>query len=214
MTKVLSEAAPQSAAAAPLAAGFLQPVHDAQRCFRAVMNALARPGKSLQIDTAGLVPPQPLTPVAAAIALTLLDYDTPVWLDGPLARSEAAKTFLRFHTGAPIVSAPVEAAFALISDPERLANLGNFNQGSPDYPDRSATLILMNQTIFEKGTATLSGPGIETTASFLSGPVSVAFWAQVKANHAQFPRGIDLIFAGSDRIAALPRSTTVTLKEV
>ena len=214
MVGILRDAAAQSTAAAPLAAGFSAPVHDAQRCFRAVMNALARPGKLHQIDTTGLVPPQPLTPVAAAIALTLLDYDTPVWLDGPLACSDAAKTFLRFHTGAPIVSAPMEAAFALISDPEHLANLGSFNQGSPDYPDQSATLIFMNQTISEKGIAILSGPGIETTASFSSGPVSAAFWEHVKANHAQFPRGIDLIFAGGDRIAALPRSTTVTLKEV
>jgi alpha-D-ribose 1-methylphosphonate 5-triphosphate synthase subunit PhnH len=45
--------------------------------------------------------------------------------------------------------------------------------------------------------------------------VSPAFWEQVKANNAQFPRGVDLMFAGrSDTIAALPRSTTVTVSEV
>lgn len=213
MNGILHETATQSAVATPLAAGFSDPVHDAQRCFRSVMNALARPGKLHPVDTAGLEPPHPLTPTAAAIALTLLDYDTPVWLDGPLARSEAAKTFLRFHTGAPIVSAPVEAAFALISDPQHLTGLGNFNQGSPDYPDQSATLILMGQTISEEGKVTLSGPGIETAVSFSSMPVSAAFWEQVKVNRTQFPRGVDLIFTGIDRIAALPRSTNVTLKE-
>ena len=108
---VLDRNADLAKTAAPLAAGFADPVHDAQRCFRTIMNAMARPGTLQAIETGGLKPPAPLTPVAAAIALTLVDYDTPVWLDGPFARSEAVKTFLRFHTGAPIVSEPVEAAF-------------------------------------------------------------------------------------------------------
>jgi alpha-D-ribose 1-methylphosphonate 5-triphosphate synthase subunit PhnH len=43
--------------------------------------------------------------------------------------------------------------------------------------------------------------------------VPQVFWDQVIANNAQFPRGVDLIFAGKDTIAALPRSTSVTLKE-
>lgn len=200
--------------AAPLAPGFDNPVHDAQRCFRAIMDAMARPGSLQSFDPAFLAPPAPLTPVAAAIALTLLDYDTPVWLDIPLARSEAAKSFLRFHTGAPIVSEPVEASFALISDPAQLTGLGKFNQGNSEYPDRSATLILMGQTLSGSGPVTLSGPGIESQTTFSARPVSPAFWEQVKANNAQFPRGIDLVFAGHAEIAALPRSTTVTVSEV
>jgi alpha-D-ribose 1-methylphosphonate 5-triphosphate synthase subunit PhnH len=201
-------------AAAPLAPGFDNPVHDAQRCFRAIMDAMARPGSLQSLDPASLAPPAPLTPVAAAVALTLLDYDTPVWLDIPLARSEAAKSFIRFHTGAPIVAEPVEASFALISDPAQLTGLGKFNQGSGEYPDRSATLILMGQTLSGSGPVTLSGPGIESHATFSARPVSPAFWEQVKANNAQFPRGIDLVFAGRSEIAALPRSTTVTVSEV
>ncbi|WP_346892624.1 phosphonate C-P lyase system protein PhnH [uncultured Roseibium sp.] len=206
---VLDRNADLTKTAAPLAAGFADPVHDAQRCFRTIMNAMARPGTLQAIETGGLKPPAPLTPVAAAIALTLVDYDTPVWLDGPFARSEAVKTFLRFHTGAPIVSEPVEAAFALIADPAHLSSLGKFHQGTLEYPDRSTTLILTGQTLANEGPITLSGPGIETETAFSAGPVSPAFWDQVKANNAQFPRGIDLIFAGSAEIAALPRSTTV-----
>src|SRR5690606_9187527 len=98
-------------------AGFADPVRDAQGCFRAIMNALARPGTLQRIDPGALEPPAPLTPTAAAVALTLFDYDTPIWLDPSLARSAAVAAFLRFHTGAPIVADALEAAFALVADP-------------------------------------------------------------------------------------------------
>jgi len=202
------------AGSAPLAAGFADPVHDAQGCFRAVMNAMARPGTSKDVPAGGLKPPAPLTPVAAAIALTLIDYDTPVWLDKPLMASEAVKTFLRFHTGAPIVSEPVDAAFALVSAPQTLIPLASFNQGSAEYPDRSTTVILIGQTFGTGPKVMLEGPGIKDTALFSTGPVPPVFWDQVIANNRQFPRGIDLVFAGATQAAALPRSTRITPQEI
>jgi alpha-D-ribose 1-methylphosphonate 5-triphosphate synthase subunit PhnH len=213
-----SPASATSTAAAPLAAGFRDPVHDAQACFRAIMNAMARPGTRQTIATDGLKPPAPLSPVAAAIALTLFDYDTPVWLDKQLAASEAVKAFLRFHTGCPIVSEPVGAAFALVSNPANLIPLASFNQGSAEYPDRSTTVILTGQEIRDhdfKGSqaVTLSGPGIQTTVSFATSPLPPVFWEQVASNNRQFPRGIDLIFAGDGTLAALPRSTRILQAE-
>lgn len=205
--------------AAPLAAGFADPVHDAQGCFRAVMNAMARPATRQAIDTGALTPPAPLTPVAAAIALTLIDYDTPVWLDKPLMASEGVKQFLRFHTGAPIVSEPVEAAFALVSAPEAMIPLASFNQGSLEYPDRSTTVILTGQNFGTgQGAGTgaavmLEGPGLKDPTLFRTAPVPPVFWDQVIANNRQFPRGIDLIFAGATEVAALPRSTRITPQE-
>ncbi|POF32722.1 phosphonate C-P lyase system protein PhnH [Roseibium marinum] len=198
----------------PLAAGFQDPVHDAQACFRAAMNAIARPGTRQAVDAGGLTPPAPLTPVAAALALTLLDYDTPVWLDKPLMASDAVKAFLRFHTGAPIVSEPVEAAFALVGNPGQMIPLASFNQGSAEYPDRSATVILLGQDFGAVQAVTLQGPGIQDSAAFSVSPVPPVFWEQVAANSRQFPRGIDLIFAGDAEIAALPRSTRIMPTEV
>lgn len=205
--------ASNATAAAPLAAGFQDPVHDAQGCFRAIMNAMARPGTRQAINAGNLKPPAPLTQVAAAIALTLFDYDTPIWLDKPLMASDAVKTFLRFHTGCPNVAEPVEAAFALISTPESMIPLASFNQGSAEYPDRSTTVILTGQDFGANPAVTFSGPGIKDTVSFASGPLPPVFWDQVIANNSQFPRGIDLVFAGQDALCALPRSTRILKAE-
>lgn len=202
--------APNAGATPALAPGFADPVHDAQSCFRAVMSAMARPGATQPLNTCALTPPAPLTATAAAIVLTLCDYDTPLWLDRPLMQSEPVKAFLRFHTGAPIVSEPVEAAFALFSHPAAMVPLASFNQGSPEYPDRSTTLILTGQDLNAAPAVTLDGPGLKTPAPFGSGPVPPVFWDQVAANTRQFPRGVDLIFAGTGEIAALPRSTRTT----
>ncbi len=196
-----------------LAAVFADPVHDALGCFRTIMNAMARPGTLQVLGQTHLAPPAPLTPAAAAIALTLFDYDTTVWLDKQLAKSESLKTFLLFHTGEPILSEPVVAAFALIADPANMLPLASFNQGSAEYPDTSTTLILTCQNLNNTDGVVLEGPGIKDTQTFETGPVPQVFWDQVISNNAQFPRGVDLIFAGKDTIAALPRSTSVTLKE-
>lgn len=196
-----------------LAPGFKNPVHDVQACFRAIMNAMARPGSRQSVPVQNLMPPEPLTPVAAAIALTLFDYDTPVWLDRPLAASEAVTGFLRFHTSAPIVAEPVEAAFALISDPVHMIPLASFNQGSAEYPDTSTTVILTGQTLAGGSAVTLRGPGIKDTATLATGPLPPVFYEQVVANTKLFPRGVDLVLAGARDVMALPRSTQVQQPE-
>ena len=63
-----------------LSPGFADPVADAQSCFRAVLDAMARPGR-ICIRSGTMAAPPPLCAAAAAVLLTLVDHETPLWLD-------------------------------------------------------------------------------------------------------------------------------------
>ena len=60
--------------------GFANPVGDAQATFRAVLDAMARPGKLDRVGS-GLVAPAPLDSATAAVLLALIDNETPLWVD-------------------------------------------------------------------------------------------------------------------------------------
>lgn len=190
-----------------LSPGFADPVFGSQAVFRAVMRAMARPGRVVRL-VASLAPPAPLSPEMAAIVLALADYETPLWLDPALARVPDVGAWLRFHTGARIVAAPGEAHFALISKPLECPNFSAFAQGSPDFPDSSATLIMEVDRFRSSGLA-LEGPGIRGVQGFDAAPLPEDFVARWAANRALFPRGIDLVLAGAGAVAALPRSVAV-----
>ena len=190
-----------------LARGFVDPVFAAQGVFRAAMWALSRPGRPQELTT-DLIPPAPLSPEAAALALALCDYETPVFLDAALAADRAVGDFLRFHTGAPIVAEPGEARFAIISNPLDMLEFSEFSQGSPDFPDASVTLILQVAGFVDHG-FTLEGPGIKGQIGFGAAPLPEHFAARMAANRALFPRGIDLLLAGAGQVAGLPRSVAV-----
>jgi alpha-D-ribose 1-methylphosphonate 5-triphosphate synthase subunit PhnH len=192
--------------------GYANPVFDAQTMFRAVMDAMACPG-TIQPCGELTAPPAPLSPVAAAVALSLCDADTPVWLDPAVQASPAAKHWLGFHTGAPMAFTPADAHFAIVSDPAELIALENFSQGTQEYPDRSTTLILQVPSLSSGEMLHLEGPGIETSVAFA--PVSLPrhFVEQWKQNRARFPRGVDVILAAPEGVACLPRTTRIKTTE-
>ena len=182
---------------------FADPVHDAQRTFRVVLEAMARPGSVWPLH--GLPrPPAPLSPAAAAVCLTLCDLDAPLWID-PAAI--AAADYLRFHTGAPVVDVPADAAFVLALAVDGLPPLNRLRLGEPDYPDRSATVVVQVSRLVAGDGWRLSGPGIETTARLMVADLPDDFPERWAANHALFPLGVDLILAAPDSVAALPRTT-------
>ena len=88
--------------------GLADPVHDSQRFFRGLLTAMAHPGRLVTLEGAPQGP-KPLDPATAAAALTLLDYDTPLWIDW-IADTPPLRAYLKFHCGCPIVERSQEAA--------------------------------------------------------------------------------------------------------
>lgn len=181
-----------------LIGGFADAPIDAARAFRAALNVMARPGRIETVN--GATPPKPLSLAAGVLVLTLCDAETPLYLAGD-ADCPAARDWITFHTSAPLVSAR-HATFAL-GTWEALAPLESFQKGTPEYPDRSTTLIV-ELTELQASGARLTGPGIKRQAA-LSLPELAAFQENAKL----FPLGLDFFFTCGDRMAALPRTTRV-----
>lgn len=179
----------------------------AQRVFRGALDAIAHPGRVVELPAvhAGI---GAAAPAALALLMALADSDTPVWLE-PAARDGALADHLRFHCGCPIVDAPAAAAFALVADPTGCPPLDAFAAGTPEYPDRSTTLVLQLSVLAADAGVRLTGPGIETAARLDAAPLPAGFWRAVAENNARFPLGIDIFLAADCRIAALPRSVTL-----
>ena len=186
--------------------GFAEPVGTTQAVFRAVLEAMANPGQVV-------APPDAIAPVPplAAVALTLCDLDTPVWLDDSVAARWAG--YLKFHCGCPLVAAPEAAAFALVDGFSRLPPLSRFFAGEPAFPDTAATVVVDvdGPAAGPDVSVRLSGPGVppEAPRTLTLGPA--AFWQQVQANGAAFPLGVDLLLVGRGGWVGLPRSVAVEI---
>lgn len=179
---------------------FADPVLDAQATFRALLDAMARPGRVLAAGR-GVRPPHPFTPALAAVALTLCDPDTPVWTDAP----DAARAWLGFHAGSPYVADAARASFVLpLGTPPAFESL---DAGTDEEPHLSATLILPVAALAEGGGWRLSGPGIAAEARLSVVGAPAGFAAGFAAQRARFPRGVDVILCAPHALACLPRST-------
>jgi alpha-D-ribose 1-methylphosphonate 5-triphosphate synthase subunit PhnH len=186
--------------------GFADKILFAQSTFRAVMEAMARPGSVRRIDIDVGRPPS-LTPGAAAIALTLFDHDTPVWLDPSLSHAPDVEAWLKFHTGAAVVRDPALASFALVAEPRALPDLSSFAFGTAEYPDRSTTLILQVPSLATGSAIELRGPGIDGTTTLRATIEPSDLFARLSVNEKLFPSGIDLVLVDGSSIAAIPRTT-------
>ena len=191
-----------------LAPGFAAPVTDAAHAFRAILHAMSRPGTIVTVGD-GLEPPAPFGRAAAAVLLTLADHDAPVWLHD--VAGDDARRFLAFHTGAPVAPSRTEASFAWLPDPDAALPLDGWALGEPAYPDRSTTLLI-EVAALESGGMALAGPGIDGEAQLGAG-LPRPFLAECATLRALHPLGLDLILTCGDRLAAVPRTTSLRATE-
>jgi alpha-D-ribose 1-methylphosphonate 5-triphosphate synthase subunit PhnH len=180
--------------------GFADPVADAQGSFRAILDALSHPGRVVEI-AAPLDPPAPLSVAVAAVLLTLADGETTLALPADAA---PVREWIAFHCGTAF-AAPAQADFVLASS---LPDLATLRPGTDEEPESGATLILQMPSLDGGKALRLRGPGIETSTS-IAPPLPADFVASWGANHARFPRGVDIFLCAGNRLMALPRSVMI-----
>lgn len=220
-----------------LGRGFASPARDSQAVFRTALQALSRPGllhglPAFEIGGAtGMQAPQHGNLYASSLLLALLDQDCSVWLSQTLMQGDAPD-WLRFHTGCTVVSNDVgasQADFVWVAMAQELPELSALKQGTAEYPDQSATVVLQVDTLDEKYTSnqsfdnqssaqdaqsdpfTLTGPGINETVALDIESLSPKFAAQWKAMQVHFPCGLDAFIASETHCVGLPRTTILRM---
>jgi alpha-D-ribose 1-methylphosphonate 5-triphosphate synthase subunit PhnH len=199
-----------------LGAGFTHEAFGSQAMFRVALEALSHPGRCMTVSHDAEVP-QTGHPASAALLLALLDSDCTLWLSPSLANSDAA-AWLRFHTGCQLVTQADQAMFAWVAAGDAMPALTIFSQGSDNAPDQSATCVLDLPLLDAKGSHesgasqwALKGPGIQDVNHVSVDGLAADFLAQWTANHASFPRGVDLFLASAQQLVGLPRTTSIQL---
>jgi len=211
MTALVRETGTANAFPAP---GFADPARDAQRAFRAVLDALSHPTRRYPL-AGPAEPPAALGRGLAAIALALLDEQCAVWLGGALGRDTEVAAWLAFHTGARRAdsgtansgTANSGTADFVIADPGTLPPLESLALGTDEAPHLSATVVLDVRGCGGTSRFTARGPGIDGSATLTAPWAPDGFANAWRRNTELFPRGVDLLLVNTDSVTALPRTT-------
>ncbi|MBK1783018.1 phosphonate C-P lyase system protein PhnH [Prauserella cavernicola] len=174
---------------------------DAQHAFRAVLDALARPGRITRL------PQGPLGTVPAALVpvLALADLgtgvhvlaDDPLWADITGVATNAPS--------APLDEARLVAALRPITGTE----LASLCRGSAPAPENAALAALAVPRLTGGEQLHLTGPGIRDRTVLAPAGLPAGF--VTARGHGDFPAGIDLLLVAPDgSLAGLPRTTRLT----
>lgn len=188
------------------------PVHDTQRAFRGLLEAVSYPGRVVDLSAlaapwADRFPGADLPPALLLAAATVCDHDSPYATLGGSGLAGA----LADWCAAPGVSLEIARQVVVDApDPVFAEALGLVNVGTLADPHRGATVLALCEDLDAGTPMTWTGPG-------LAGPAVVPVppgtgWLEVRQRRcAEFPLGFDLWwFDRRGRVRALPRTTRLT----
>lgn len=175
----------------------LDPVHDTRRTFRALCEAMSRPGTVQRV---------PEAPADHAVVATLVDHEVKTHTDDDTLRETLSEQG-RFDEGQPTEANVVHTRGVPSWD------VGNLTCGSLVEPSEGATVIYCVESLStdledDLTTVTLSGPGIPDIRTVCLGLPADELVAVAKAQSA-YPRGVDAIFTAADQVVAIPRSVSM-----
>lgn len=193
----------------PLQAGFANPVNDAQAVFRTVLKALSEPARLYRLPTQPAAVPEPLYPACWAVALTLLDRDTRVYLS-PALNTESIRQNLQFHCACELLENPQSADFVLTTE-DQTPDLSELKAGTDAYPDQSCTLLIQSRSLTQGQRWQARGPGIRGQQILCSSSLTAQRVEQHQAWQRLFPLGVDVLLLNDNDLLGLPRTTKLEL---
>lgn len=192
---------------AELAARARLDTHASQRTFRALLDALARPGRVGALELRAPVPP------ALLPALALADVDVTTCLLTRRGEDTDWQAVLTTATGA--VAAELEEADIVVAlrapTPDEVRSL---RRGRADAPELGACLTLAFRRLGAGLWLGLRGPGVPGAERLLVEGLEPEVFEALAAANRRFPAGVDAFVVAEDgAVAGLPRSTDLTVGE-
>lgn len=178
----------------------VDPVADTRATFRALCEAMSRPGTIQQTPSA---------PADHAVVATLVDHEVSLsTVDTDLRETLSSQGRLE--------DAEPEGADIVHTHGVPTWDVTDLTRGSLVEPSEGATVIYRVDGLSsadaeddsELTTITLSGPGIPDTRSVAVGLPDDELDA-ITAAQSAYPRGVDAIFTAEDRLLAVPRSVSI-----
>jgi alpha-D-ribose 1-methylphosphonate 5-triphosphate synthase subunit PhnH len=190
---------------------------ESRRIFRAMLEAVARPGGLVELRAAA-----PVDPVVLA-ALALADIEVAVAVVGDADRAVATGRMLRRSTGAAIVDAEC-ADLVVATGPLSAAAVGVLRRGDAVRPEDGARLVIEAAHIASAEPATppylsrtlvtiwLVGPGVRTGRLVSVDGVSAEVFEALQVANSDHPAGVDTwIVAADGTCLGIPRSCRIEI---
>ena len=202
-------------------------LHRAQRAFRSVLGAFARPGTVQSIELAPGNPARPAALDAALEAATRLFVDQAVTFCVADSETDATTAYLTSETHArraPLRDADFVVVPARADAQTAREAVAEACRGTLTSPEKGATVLMGCARLAEVPedgqvaepavhVVALRGPGVERENRFA---VDRADWLRARdARGDEFPCGIEIVLVDPDgRVVAVPRSSRATLLDV
>lgn len=192
-------------------------VFDSQAAFRALLDAMSRPGSVQRLPVVPTSPPPGFNGNALTILRTLCDNRVTVGVASPAgADAEAWCEYVALNVGSPL--APSSDAGYVVFDGAALhPDFATLGLGDPEYPEHGATAIVQVRALGGEAGADalsleLSGPGVDGSRTLSVAGLHRDYLTARDRACSEYPLGIDMLLVGpAGRVTALPRSTTIQL---
>jgi alpha-D-ribose 1-methylphosphonate 5-triphosphate synthase subunit PhnH len=185
--------------------GFDGPALGSQQTFQAIMTAMEHPGQLVTIHQ-NPDAPDIFNWASAATCLTLLDRETPVWID--IDQHSAAVSWLQHCCQSSVVTELCMANFAIVTKPVNMPDLEYFRVGTSDYPENATTVLIQVDDILPDVANRTIGIGFDQRPRLVPQGLSEQFWQQWRQLSGRHPLGIDIFITCEDVLIMLPKSNT------